>query len=164
MNSVKAAIELQSQFSNANAGLPEDSRILLRIGINLGDVVGEGGDIYGDGVNIAARLETLAEPGGICVSAKIYAETSGKVAAVFEDLGEQPLKNIARPVPAFGLSRVPRRSRHLRTQERNAAVGRHCLSSFSLLPTSAAMPSKVTSPTASPKTLRPISRGSPTVS
>ena len=89
VNSVKAAIELQSQFANANAGLPEDRRILLRVGINLGDVVGEGGDIYGDGVNIAARLETLAEPGGICVSAKIYAETLGKVAAVFENLGEQ---------------------------------------------------------------------------
>ena len=105
VNSVKAAIELQSQFANANEILPENSRILLRIGINLGDVVGEGGDIYGDGVNIAARLETLAEPGGICVSAKIYAETSGKVAAVFESLGEQPLKNIARPVYLFSACR-----------------------------------------------------------
>ena len=103
VNSVKAAIELQRQFANANESLPETSRILLRIGINLGDVVGEGGDIYGDGVNIAARLETLAEPGGICVSAKIHAETSGKVAAAFEDLGEQPLKNIARPVSCFRL-------------------------------------------------------------
>lgn len=103
VNSVKAAIELQSQFANANESLTKNSHILLRIGINLGDVVGEGGDIYGDGVNIAARLETLAEPGGICVSAKIHSETLGKVAASFEDLGEQVLKNIARPVSCFRL-------------------------------------------------------------
>ena len=103
VNSVKAAIELQSQFANANENLPENRRVLLRIGINLGDVVGDGGDIYGDGVNIAARLETLAEPGGICVSAKIQAETSGKVATAFEDLGEQPFKNIARPVSCYRL-------------------------------------------------------------
>lgn len=101
VSSVQAAIELQSQFAGANESLPEDKRIVLRIGINLGDVVGEGGDIYGDGVNIAARLETLAKPGGVCVSAKIHAETLGKVAAAFEDLGEQPLKNIARPVACY---------------------------------------------------------------
>jgi len=103
VNSVKAAIELQGRFVDANENLPENRRILLRVGINLGDVIDDGGDIYGDGVNIAARLETLAEPGGICVSAKIHAETSGKVAAAFEDLGEQQFKNIARPVSCFRL-------------------------------------------------------------
>ena len=78
--------------------LAEDPRIVLRIGINLGDVIGEGSDIYGDGVNIAARLEALAEPGGICVSAKVHDEVRGKVDHVFEDMGEVELKNIAKPV------------------------------------------------------------------
>ena len=72
VNAVKAALELQAKFAEANGALPESRRIVLRIGINLGDVIGEGSDIYGDGVNIAARLEALAEPGGICISAKVH--------------------------------------------------------------------------------------------
>ena len=74
---------------------------MLRVGINLGDVVGEGSDIYGDGVNVAARLEALAEPGGICVSAKIQEELRGKSDPAFEDMGEVELKNIARPVRVY---------------------------------------------------------------
>jgi TolB-like protein/Tfp pilus assembly protein PilF len=101
VNAVAAALELQEKFSGANAPLAEDRRIVLRIGINLGDVVGEGSDIYGDGVNIAARLEALAEPGGICISAKVHDEVRGKLDAAFEDMGERQLKNIVQPVRAY---------------------------------------------------------------
>jgi TolB-like protein len=103
VNAVKAALELQGTLATANAELPEDRRIVLRIGINLGDVIGEGSDIYGEGVNIAARLEPLAEPGGICVSAKVHDEVRGKANCGFEDMGQQTLKNIARPVRIYRL-------------------------------------------------------------
>ncbi|TGT33281.1 adenylate/guanylate cyclase domain-containing protein, partial [Mesorhizobium sp. M8A.F.Ca.ET.165.01.1.1] len=79
----------------------DQSRIVLRVGINLGDVIGEGADIYGEGVNIAARLEALAEPGGICVSGKIHDEVRSKVDAAFEDAGERQLKNISMPVRIY---------------------------------------------------------------
>ncbi|CDM61083.1 adenylate/guanylate cyclase domain-containing protein [Rhizobium favelukesii] len=72
MNAVTAAIELQSKMAEANEPLPENRRIVLRVGINPGDVIGEGSDIYGDGVNIAARLEAMAEPGGVCISGKVF--------------------------------------------------------------------------------------------
>ncbi len=103
VNAVAAAIELQKRMAAANEGVAEERRIVLRIGINLGDVIGEGSDIYGEGVNVAARLETLAEPGGICVSGKVYQEVSGKTSALFEDMGEQSLKNISAPVRAYRL-------------------------------------------------------------
>ena len=98
-----AAAELQHKMAEANTALPVARRITLRIGINLGDVIGEGGDILGEGVNIAARLEALAEPGGICISGKVQEEVRGKLASAFEDMGEQTVKNIARPVRAFRL-------------------------------------------------------------
>ncbi|TIQ52163.1 MAG: adenylate/guanylate cyclase domain-containing protein, partial [Mesorhizobium sp.] len=101
VNAVKAALELQEKMAEANTLLSEDRRIVLRIGINLGDIIGEGSDVYGDGVNIAARLEALAEPGGICVSAKVRDETHGRLELAFEDMGEQQLKNIANPVRVF---------------------------------------------------------------
>ncbi|CAN5220586.1 adenylate/guanylate cyclase domain-containing protein [soil metagenome] len=101
VNAVKAALELQGKFSEANDDLPGDRHIILRIGINLGDVIGEGSDIYCDGVSIAARLESLTEPGGICISNKVHDEIRGKIEASFEDMGEQQLKNIARPVRVF---------------------------------------------------------------
>ena len=107
VNAVKGALDLQEKFAAANEGRPENRRIVLRIGINLGDVVGEGSDIFGDGVNIAARLEALAEPGGICISAKVHDEVRGKVEAAFEDVGEQTLKNIASPVRAFRWAQGP---------------------------------------------------------
>ncbi len=103
VNAVAAALELQRNMAEANAPLPDDRRIVLRIGINLGDVIGEGSDIYGEGVNIAARLERLSEPGGVCISAKIYEEVNGKLDCSFEDMGEQTVKNIARPVRAYRL-------------------------------------------------------------
>jgi len=84
-----------------NAGPPADKRIDFRIGINMGDIVVEDGDIFGDGVNVAARLEALAEPGGICVSARVQEDAAGKLDLAFEDMGEQQLKNIARPVRVY---------------------------------------------------------------
>ncbi len=101
VNAVKAALELQTKFTQANQAVREPRHIVLRIGINLGDVIGEGSDIYGDGVNIAARLEVLAQPGGICISAKVHEEVRGKIDAAFADMGEQLLKNIATPVRAY---------------------------------------------------------------
>jgi TolB-like protein/class 3 adenylate cyclase len=105
VNAVAGAVELQQKMADANGLLPEGRRIVLRIGINLGDVIGEGEDIYGEGVNIAARLESLAEPGGICISGKVHDEVNGKLAAIFEDMGEQTVKNITRPVRVYRLHR-----------------------------------------------------------
>jgi len=101
VNAVQAAIEVQKQMTLANAPVPEDRHLLLRIGINLGDVIGEGSDIYGEGVNIAARLEPLAEPGGIVISDKVESEVRGRIGVNFTEMGEQQLKNITRPVRAF---------------------------------------------------------------
>jgi len=103
VDAVRGMLQLQRGMEEANASLPQDRRIELRIGINLGDVIHDGSDIYGDGVNIAARLEQLAEPGGVCISGKVHDEVSGKVEAAFEDAGEHQLKNISRPVRVFRL-------------------------------------------------------------
>jgi TolB-like protein len=103
VNAVVGAMDLQRKMAEANARLPDVRGIVLRIGINLGDVIGEGGDIYGEGVNIAARLESLAEPGGICISAKVYEEVRGKTSFAFDDAGEQTVKNIARPIRTYRL-------------------------------------------------------------
>jgi adenylate cyclase len=84
-----------------NAGTPEEQRITFRIGVNLGDIIVEDGDIHGDGVNIAARLEGIAEPGGVCISEDAFRQVRGKVDAEFADIGEQSLKNIARPVRVY---------------------------------------------------------------
>jgi len=85
------------------ADLPDERRLRLRIGVNLGDIIVEGSDIYGDGVNLAARLEGLAEPGGICISGKVYEEVRNKLPTAFEDLGEQEVKNIAKPLHVYRL-------------------------------------------------------------
>jgi adenylate cyclase len=97
----RCAIEIQRGMSARNSGIAQDKRIEFRIGINVGDIIIDGGDIFGDGVNIAARLEAVAEPGGICVSARAREDLEGKVAADFADDGEQQLKNIARPVRVY---------------------------------------------------------------
>lgn len=107
VKAVAAALDLQRKMVEANRELSEARHIVLRIGINLGDVVGEGADIYGEGVNIAARLESLAEPGGICISAKVHDELHGKIAAASEDMGELQLRNIARPVRAYRIGPAP---------------------------------------------------------
>jgi len=101
VHAVQAALALQDGFGQANDGVPQDRQIVLRIGINLGDVIGEGQDIYGDSVNIAARMEALAEPGGICISAKVHAEVARKIDCAFEDIGLQSVKNISPDIHAF---------------------------------------------------------------
>jgi len=102
-DAVEGAVAVQAVMSERNQGVPEDRRMLFRIGINLGDILIEGDDILGDGVNIAARLEGIAEPGGICVSSSAHEQVRGKVAVDFIDLGEQTLKNIARPIRAYAV-------------------------------------------------------------
>ena len=98
VEAVDCAIEVQQALTGHEAEVPEDRRIALRIGINLGDIIVDGTDIYGDGVNIAARLEGLAKPGGICVSGKVHEELRDRTDLPFEDLGEREVKNIGRPV------------------------------------------------------------------
>jgi adenylate cyclase len=101
VDAVECAVQLQQGMESANAGMPEDRRIRLRIGINLGDVIVEGGDLYGDGVNIASRIEALADSGSAVVSRTVYNHVRGKVNLGFDDLGEQQLKNIAEPVRVY---------------------------------------------------------------
>ena len=101
---VECAILIQKMMAESNAALPEARRILYRMGVNLGDVLIEGDDILGDGVNVAARLEGICEPGGVCVSGSAYEHVQGRVTANFADLGEQRLKNIAKSVRAYALS------------------------------------------------------------
>src|SRR6201993_2030920 len=94
VEAVRAAIQFQDRIRELAADEAEDDRIALRVGINIGDVIVEPHDIFGDGVNIAARLENIAEPGGICISSSAYDHVRGKVGVEFADLGEQNLKNI----------------------------------------------------------------------
>jgi adenylate cyclase len=100
---VECAIAMQAQMVERNAGVPSDKRIVYRIGVNLGDVLIEGDDILGDGVNVAARLEGIAEPGGVCISEDAYRQVRGKIEGPFADLGEKALKNIARPVRVYAV-------------------------------------------------------------
>jgi TolB-like protein/class 3 adenylate cyclase len=101
VDALRCAVEMQAALAESNAPTSPDRRIEFRIGINVGDIVVEDGDIFGDGVNVAARLEGLAEPGGICVSARVQEDAAGRLDLAFEDIGEQALKNIARPVRAY---------------------------------------------------------------
>src|SRR5476651_1882877 len=100
---VECAIEIQVALADANRSIEEDRRLRFRIGINVGDVMVKDGDIFGDGVNIAARLEGLAEPGGICISRGVRDHVRKMGRYAFEDLGEQSVKNIAQPIRAFRL-------------------------------------------------------------
>src|SRR6516162_146850 len=103
VDAVECAVAVQAVMAQRNEGVPVDRRMLFRIGINLGDILIEGDDILGDGVNVAARLEGIAEPGGICVSSSAYEQVRGKVPVEFTDLGEQALKNMARPIRAYAV-------------------------------------------------------------
>ena len=98
VDAVRCAVDVQREMAERNADVPPDHRIELRMGINVGDIIRDGRDIYGDGVNVAARLEALAEPGGICVSRVVRDQVRDKLAFSFEDMGEQQVKNIARPI------------------------------------------------------------------
>jgi adenylate cyclase len=101
VGAVRCAIHIQYGMAVRNRIVPKDRRLVFRIGLNLGDVIVQNGDLYGDGVNVAARLEALAEPGGICLSASVHEQVQDKISAVrFEDLGEQYVKNIVRPIRA----------------------------------------------------------------
>jgi TolB-like protein/class 3 adenylate cyclase len=106
VDAVECAVAVQAVMAQRNEGVPQDGRMLFRVGVNLGDILIEGDDILGDGVNVAARLEGIAEPGGICISSSTYEQVRGKVPVEFIDIGEQMLKNIARPIRVYkvGLS------------------------------------------------------------
>jgi class 3 adenylate cyclase len=101
VDAVRCAVEVQQGMAGRNADVPEDRRIQFRIGVNLGDVILDEGDIFGDGVNIAARLEALAEPGGICLGGSAHEQVRDKLDLAFEDLGERQIKNITRPVRVY---------------------------------------------------------------
>ena len=101
VNAVACGLQIQAQLAQREAARPQDERLALRIGINLGDVIVEGDDIHGDGVNVAARLEALSAPGAVTVSESVFEQVEGKLDAAFDDLGQQTLKNIARPVQVY---------------------------------------------------------------
>ena len=115
VEAVSCAVDIQRRLSAENSELPPARRMEFRIGVNLGDVMVEGEQIYGDGVNVAARLESLAEPGGICVSGIVQDQVSSKLGLNFADLGQQQVKNIAKPVRVLRLvlDEAPARSEAL---------------------------------------------------
>lgn len=101
VNAVQCAVDLQQKFASANADVPEDRHIVLRIGVNLGDVIVEGNDLYGDGVIVATQLQALAEPGGICISASVHDQVKRKLETNFEDMGLKTIKNMVDPVQVY---------------------------------------------------------------
>ncbi len=101
VDAVECAVDIQRGMTERNAGLPEDQRIDVRMGVNLGEVIVEGSDRHGEGVNIAARLQQLADPGGVCVSGKVANEVEKKLAFGFEPMGAQRVKNISEPIPVY---------------------------------------------------------------
>ncbi|MFA5807709.1 MAG: adenylate/guanylate cyclase domain-containing protein [bacterium] len=101
VDAVQCAMEIQKEIKARNEELPEESRMPFRIGINLGDVIEEGGNVYGDGVNVAARLEGLADPGGICISRSVHDQVKNKLSVGFQSLGAHGVKNIAEPVHVY---------------------------------------------------------------
>src|SRR5207248_10376347 len=101
VEAVQCAVALQKLIAERNAGIPSERRMEWRVGVHLGDILIEGADIIGEGVNLAARLESIAEPGGICISEDAFRQVRGKIETEFLDGGEQALKNIARPVRIY---------------------------------------------------------------
>jgi adenylate cyclase len=104
VNAVACAVEIQRKMIERNADVPQDRRIELRIGVNLGDIIFEDNDIFGDGVNVAARIESIAKPGGVFVSSSVRDNVGNRLDLTFEDMGEQTLKNIDRPVRVYNVS------------------------------------------------------------
>jgi TolB-like protein/Tfp pilus assembly protein PilF len=117
VDAVACAVELQKRMAAANDGVAEDRRILLRVGINLGDVVVEGSDLYGDGVIVAVRLQAMAEPGGVCLAGSVQEQVGNKLPLTFEDLGPCEVKNIAKPVSVFRVQIDGRRSKDSATRQ-----------------------------------------------
>jgi len=129
VEAVLCAVEVQCGMYHRNEAIAEAQRVRFRIGINLGDIIAEAEDIYGDGVNIAARLETLAEPNGICISQVVHEQIRDKLPFAFTDLGHRPVKNIVRPLHAFRLAstRSRRCRRPMPQHSRRRAQSRHGL-------------------------------------
>src|SRR4029077_1645561 len=100
-NAVRCAIEVQAAMADRTAGVVDDRRISFRIGINIGDIIVEGEDIFGAGVNVAARLQEIAAPGGICISSRVYEDVRDRLDTAFDDCGVQALKNIDRPLQVW---------------------------------------------------------------
>ena len=133
VDALRCAIEVQQGMLERNAQVPKDNRIEFRVGVNLGDVMIEGRDLYGDGVNIAARLETLAEPGGICISETVLNHARDKMTFDVEDAGEQTLKNISRPVHVYRIIVDPSR-RQVTSQPNQPALTLPDKPSIAVLP------------------------------
>ena len=151
VDAVRSAVEMQRAMADSNACLASDMRIEFRVGINLGDVVVEDdGDLMGDGVNVAARLEGIAEPGGICLSSAAYDQVRGKIDIAAQDRGQQHLKNIAEPVQVYALAPSPA---HPARPSRRGYPSSSCPSS-----TSVATASRTTSSMVSPKASQPTCR------
>jgi class 3 adenylate cyclase len=123
---VRCAVEMQEALKTRNQSLAPASQMLFRVGINLGDVVVAGDDLLGDGVNVAARLESIAEPGGICISSSVYDQISGKLNLGLQDIGEQNLKNISRPIRVYRIAGTgaPTRARPATHPRRSIGLGR----------------------------------------
>jgi len=130
VDAVQCSVAAQNEFKARNAELPETRRMVFRIGVNLGDVIEEEGRIYGDGVNIAARLEALADPGGICISKTAFDQIETKLPLRYEYLGEQQVKNIAKPVAAYRI----RMERDLTTADRSPGLKLPDKPSIAVLP------------------------------
>ena len=107
VDSVNCTVEIQRDLAERNAELSDNRKMQFRIGINLGDVIEEDGRIYGDGVNIAARVESLSEAGGVCISGRAYDQVENKLGLEYKDLGEHQVKNIARPIQVYRVLSYP---------------------------------------------------------
>ena len=164
VDAVRCAVEIQRGMADREPEVPEERRVSFRIGVNLGDVIAEEHDIFGDGVNIAARLEALAEPGGICISAAAHEQVRDKLDFSFEDMGEQQVKNIARPVRVYALRPEPAPALTVSTAIPKASPRRACRSLCCRLRTLATTPTSSISRTGSRRISQPICRGSRTCS
>ena len=113
VDAVSCAVDIQQELAERNAGLPEHRRMHFRIGVNLGDVLVKAGELFGDGVNIAARLEALADPGGVCISRTVFDQVDSRLSLAYEYLGEHRVKNIAKPVRAYRILSKPTATAHI---------------------------------------------------
>jgi len=134
VDAVRNALSIQGALRRRNADVPEESRLVFRVGVNLGDVIIEGDDIHGDGVNVAARLEGICEPGEVYVSGVVHDQTVGKLEASFEDLGEQAVKNIAKPVRVYRASAEPNADTRSERRTTNALLPLSDKPSIAVLP------------------------------
>ncbi|MFQ5985335.1 MAG: adenylate/guanylate cyclase domain-containing protein, partial [Alphaproteobacteria bacterium] len=133
VEAVRCAVEIQEELEKRNADLPDDRRMRFRIGVNLGDVMIEGDNLLGDGVNVAARLESIAEPGGICLSGSVFEQVKGKLESRYEDLGKQEVKNIAEPVRVYRI-RLESEATRTATDEKAARPSLPAKPSLAVLP------------------------------